>query len=57
MPGAEVAGVVEHDAHGFSAGQRVVALLGTGGYAEYAVGHPATTFAVPETWTTGPASP
>ena len=34
-PGAEVAGVVERDGAGFVAGQRVVALLGTGGYAEY----------------------
>lgn len=35
IPGAEVAGVVERDGAGFSAGQRVVALVGTGGYAEY----------------------
>jgi NADPH:quinone reductase len=47
-PGAEVAGVVEADAHGFEAGQRVVALVGTGGYAEYAKAPVATTFAVPD---------
>ena len=35
VPGAEVAGVVERDGHGFHAGQRVVSLVGTGGYAEY----------------------
>src|SRR3954447_5997085 len=34
-PGSEVAGVVERDGAGFSAGQRVVALVGGGGYAEY----------------------
>src|ERR687894_1209494 len=48
VPGAEVAGVVEQDAHGFSAGQRVVSLVGTGGYAEYAAAPAATTFAVPD---------
>ncbi len=48
VPGAEVAGVVERDAHGFQAGQRVVALLGSGGYAEYAAAANATTFAVPD---------
>jgi NADPH:quinone reductase len=46
-PGTEVAGVVERDAHGFHAGQRVVALTGTGGYAEYVAAHPAMTFAIP----------
>src|ERR671910_878483 len=34
-PGAEVAGTVERDGGGFRAGQRVVSLVGTGGYAEY----------------------
>src|SRR5918997_4281682 len=34
VPGAEVAGIVERDGAGFSAGQRVVALVGTGGDAE-----------------------
>jgi NADPH:quinone reductase len=48
VPGAEVAGVVERDGAGFSAGQRVVALVATGGYAEYAVAPAATTFAVPD---------
>ncbi len=48
VPGAEVAGVVEHDGNGFTAGQRVVALVGTGGYAEYAAAPAATTFAVPD---------
>jgi NADPH:quinone reductase len=48
VPGAEVAGVVERDAHGFSAGQRVVAMVGTGGYAEYAAAPGAATFAVPD---------
>jgi NADPH2:quinone reductase len=48
VPGAEVAGVVERDGHGFTAGQRVVALVGTGGYAEYAAAAAATTFAVPD---------
>src|SRR5687768_15855564 len=48
VPGAEVAGVVERDAAGFQAGQRVVALVGTGGYAEYAAAPAATTFAVPD---------
>src|ERR671914_1361776 len=47
-PGAEVAGVVERDAHGFGAGQRVVAMVGTGGYAEYVAAPAATTFAVPD---------
>jgi NADPH2:quinone reductase len=48
VPGAEVAGVVERDAGGLQAGQRVVALVGTGGYAEYAAAPLATTFAVPD---------
>ena len=34
-------------AHGFEAGQRVVALVGTGGYAEYVAAPAATTFADP----------
>ena len=40
--------MIEHDAHGFRAGQRVVALVGTGGYAEYVAAPAATTFAVPD---------
>ncbi len=47
-PGAEVAGVVERDGAGFVAGQRGVALLGTGGYAEYVAAPAQTTFAVPD---------
>jgi NADPH:quinone reductase len=48
VPGAEVAGIVERDGAGFFAGQRVVALVGTGGYAEYAVAPASTTFRVPD---------
>src|ERR671917_447994 len=48
VPGAEVAGVVEHEGNGFTTGQRVVALVGSGGYAEYAAAPAATTFAVPD---------
>jgi NADPH2:quinone reductase len=47
-PGSEVAGVVERDGAGFSAGQRVVALVANGGYAEYAAAPAATTFAIPD---------
>ena len=39
-PGAEVAGTIE------GSGQRVVSLVGTGGYAEYVAGHEATTFPI-----------
>jgi NADPH2:quinone reductase len=35
VPGAEVAGTVEHAVDGVAAGTRVVALPGSGGYAEY----------------------
>ena len=42
VPGAEVAGVRE------DTGERVVALLGSGGYAEYAVAPAALTFPVPD---------
>jgi len=45
-PGAEVAGVVEHDGAGFTAGQRVVSLVGSGGYAQYVAAPAGTTFAV-----------
>jgi NADPH2:quinone reductase len=48
VPGAEIAGVVERDAAGFTAGQRVVSLVGTGGYAEYAAAPAATTFPIPD---------
>ena len=42
VPGAEVAGVRE------DTGERVVALCGTGGYAEYATAPEALTFAIPD---------
>src|SRR3954451_937629 len=42
VPGAEVAGVRE------DTGERVVALCGTGGYAEYATAPEALTFLIPE---------
>jgi len=48
VPGAEVAGVVERDGAGFEAGQRVVSLVGTGGYAEYVAAPAATTVAIPD---------
>jgi NADPH2:quinone reductase len=47
VPGAEIAGVVERDGGGFHAGQRVVSLVGTGGYAEFVAAPALTTFAVP----------
>lgn len=47
VPGGEVAGVVQSDGGGFSRGQRVVALLETGGYAQYATAPAAQTFAIP----------
>jgi NADPH2:quinone reductase len=46
IPGAEVAGVVERDAGDLKAGQRVVSLVGTGGYAEYVAADAATTFPI-----------
>ncbi|HTE62497.1 MAG TPA: NADPH:quinone oxidoreductase family protein [Solirubrobacteraceae bacterium] len=48
VPGAEIAGVVERDGAGFAAGQRVVSLVGTGGYAEYVAAPAATTFPIPD---------
>ena len=48
IPGAEIAGVVERDGAGLEAGQRVVSLVGTGGYAEFAAAPAATTFPVPD---------
>ena len=50
VPGGEVAGVVVSAPAGseLSAGQRVVALTGLGGYAQYAIAPNAHTFAVPE---------
>ena len=46
--GGEVAGVIERGSAGFGPGERVVALLETGGYAEYAVAPAAHTFRVPD---------
>jgi NADPH2:quinone reductase len=46
--GGEVAGTVARDAAGFAAGERVVALLDTGGYAELAAAPAERTFRVPE---------
>ncbi len=46
--GGEVAGVVAQPAGGFAEGERVVALLRTGGYAEYAAAPAARTFRIPE---------
>lgn len=49
-PGAEVAGEVEAVGEGvtqFAKGQRVLAMVNTGGFAEYAITEPHRTFAVP----------
>jgi NADPH2:quinone reductase len=46
--GGEVAGTVERGADGLEEGERVVALLPSGGYAEYAAAAAATTFPLPE---------
>jgi NADPH:quinone reductase len=54
-PGAEVAGVVERGTGGLEEGTRVAALLGTGGYAEYAVAPAALTFPIPESVDDGTA--
>ncbi len=48
VPGAEVTGVVEAEAEGFRKGERVVAMVGNGGYAEYAAVPAAATFHIPE---------
>jgi len=53
VPGTEVAGVVERGGAssgygGFSAGQRVVAITGRGGYAEYVAAPAAQVSAIPE---------
>ena len=48
IPGGEVAGVVEGGAGDLEEGTRVVAMLRSGGYAEYAVAPRATTFPIPE---------
>jgi NADPH:quinone reductase len=46
--GGEVAGVVERSAGELAEGERVIALLRTGGYAEYAVAPVARTFRIPD---------
>ena len=46
--GGEVAGTVERGGDGFDEGERVIALLRTGGYAEYAVAPAARTFRIPD---------
>ena len=48
VPGGEVAGVVERGAGGIAEGTRVIAMIRSGGYAEYAVAPVATTFPVPD---------
>ncbi|GAC1321127.1 MAG: zinc-binding dehydrogenase [Thermoleophilaceae bacterium] len=48
IPGGEVAGVVEHSASGFESGQRVVAMTGSGGYAQYVAAPAAATFPLPD---------
>lgn len=48
VPGGEVVGVVEQPGGGFEAGQRVAAMTGSGGYAEYVAAPVETTFALPE---------
>jgi NADPH2:quinone reductase len=48
VPGGEVAGVVELGAGDIAEGTRVVAMIRSGGYAEYAVAPAATTFPVPD---------
>jgi NADPH2:quinone reductase len=54
-PGAEIAGVVERDGGGFEAGQRVVSMVGTGGYAAYVAAPALTTFAIPDDVSDGAA--
>lgn len=48
IPGAEVAGAAVNDSDGISAGDRVVALLSSGGYAEYALAPRLSTFPIPD---------
>jgi NADPH2:quinone reductase len=48
IPGAEVAGVIDRAADGLEPGQRVVAMLASGGYAEYAAAPAAATFPIPD---------
>src|SRR4051812_36574161 len=48
IPGGEVAGVVERGAGDLEEGTRVVAMLRSGGYAQYAVAPTAVTFPIPD---------
>jgi NADPH2:quinone reductase len=48
VPGGEVVGVIEKGAGDLQVGQRVVAMTGTGGYAEYATARAETTFPLPD---------
>src|SRR5436305_10579448 len=48
VPGGEVAGTIERDAGDLKRGQRVVAMTGTGAYAEYATARAETTFPLPD---------
>jgi NADPH2:quinone reductase len=48
VPGGEVVGTVERGAGDIKEGQRVVAMTGTGGYAEYATARADTTFPLPD---------
>jgi NADPH2:quinone reductase len=48
VPGGEVAGVVERGAGDLAEGTRVIAMIRSGGYAEYAVAPVATTFHIPD---------
>src|SRR5919199_5062754 len=48
VPGGEVVGTVERGAGDIEEGQRVVAMTGTGGYAEYATASAETTFPLPD---------
>jgi NADPH:quinone reductase len=47
-PGLEVAGTVARPCEGFDEGQRVLALMPNGGYAEYALGFSIVTFPLPD---------
>ena len=48
IPGGEVAGTVEQGSDGLEPGQRVIAMVPNGGYAEYAVAPALTTFPIPD---------
>src|ERR671932_2857885 len=48
IPGGEVAGIVERGSGDLAEGTRVVAMIRSGGYAEYAVAPAGTTFPIPK---------